>query len=207
MYAYSIYGGPPAKTKSQKWRPPTTMLQIAYIVILWLKITVNPRFRDLWWLSCQLEITSRSISFGLNLRNGENVRVGNPFSIITCARVLHQASSECSIKKQETWVCDTIVPQAYVCVTVITQAFVLLSYYNIHCLLSIVPDGRLGLDDYGALGFSQHCLAATVYFFIQRFIPYRIAVPFLCCSSALDNGYVCLHAWPVIVPSVSRNLD
>ena len=26
-YVYSIYGGPPAKTKSQKWRPPTTMSQ------------------------------------------------------------------------------------------------------------------------------------------------------------------------------------
>ena len=35
-YVYSIYGGPPAKTKSQKWRPPTTM--IGYT---WQKLLIN----------------------------------------------------------------------------------------------------------------------------------------------------------------------
>ena len=28
-YVYGIYGGSPAKTKSQKWRPPTTMVEMA----------------------------------------------------------------------------------------------------------------------------------------------------------------------------------
>ena len=34
-YVYSVYGGPRAKTKSQKWRPPTTMLYRYTTLTFW----------------------------------------------------------------------------------------------------------------------------------------------------------------------------